>query len=306
MPKERLSAAALLFDVSPADITIRIPQPLVGFTIAQLHLPKGSVTVVERKSAQGKKLEATPQLKLSLDDELILRGRPHALATIAYMTGGHLALLKPKEAAAMKASLTAEKEALALAAQELYDRLLPLVRQRQLYWENQRRLQSMAAVIQGWFRGKHTRRVMRVHLERIARRRVRVRLVMRRAAADVIRRRYEKPVLHKALLRQLAAPLDPVAALQAMQDVTEDQGSSTSLAAVLAARRVKIARSYETTCNKMISAARENEAIGAPLPLITLLLTDEVSLSATVTINEMTIKAMALPADLLVTRMHVQ
>ena len=72
---KKMTAAALLFDVTAVELSVRIPLPLAGFTIAQLQFPRGSVVVVSRRDKDGKPLDAGAQLKLNAEDELVLKGQ---------------------------------------------------------------------------------------------------------------------------------------------------------------------------------------------------------------------------------------
>jgi hypothetical protein len=129
--KTHLSAAALLFDVSPVELQVSIPTSLNGLTVQQLQFPKGSVSTVGRIVDGKRKPLENPQQKLDGGDVLVLKGTPHAIATVATVQAGRVVILKPKESAAMRAHLKDEKESLMLAAQELHDRLLPGIRRMQ-------------------------------------------------------------------------------------------------------------------------------------------------------------------------------
>ena len=68
LPKDKKrSAAGLLFDaltIEPFEHDVVVPPALSGFTIEQIGIPKGTVTIVGRTSADGKKQDIQPKAKL--------------------------------------------------------------------------------------------------------------------------------------------------------------------------------------------------------------------------------------------------
>ena len=84
------------------------------------------------------------------------------------------------------------------------------------------------------------------------------------------RARLECPILSGAQLRKLAEPPSVVVALHEMDDQTEAD-HVPSIHAAIGARRCKIARAYSSAINALLVAAPEGGALGAPLPLIDLL-----------------------------------
>ena len=301
MPHAKLSAAALLFGVTPVDLSVKIPLSLAGFTTAQLNIPKGTVIIVSRLSSEKKPLDTNPALKLNADDVLVLRGMPHALVSVAVMQSGHPALLKPKESVAMKALVQQERESLSHAAQELHDRLIMHVRRQQLVWAKRNRLNAAAVRIQSFVRGKAARARMATSMDAIWRKQLAVRIRARRATAELVRRKYNGPILNRRLLKRLGHQTSPAVALE---DLESEVAGTDSFYAVVFARRSKVARSLTSSMNRLLGAAPEAAQIGVPLPVLTLLVR-HVCVTATLLVNEITVERLQLPADVAVTHTKI-
>lgn len=302
-PDMPTTPAALLAHSTPLEISVVIPSSLIGFSISQLQLPtskaynvKGASLELTRLSAQGKKLDASGAVKVDTGDTLLLRGTPHVLATVAGRHGGHLTLLKPKEAEAMRKSLHDERQALMIAAEELAHRLARAYRRQQHTWAYERRRRSAATRLQARARGMAAREAVREDMERLVRRRRRAMLKVRRTAAAMARKRLNGPILSGALLRRLALPPSVSTALHEMEE------EEPSIFAAIGARRGKIARAYTTAINTLLIAAPEGVELGAPMPLIDLLCLQPTSLTARISTNERTMSSLQLPADVAVLR----
>jgi len=244
LPDLSTSPAALLLQSRPLEISVAIPSPLIGFSIAQLHLPtskSGAKATLEltRLNAHGKKVDAAGATKVEAGDTLLLRGTPHVLATFAGRVGGISTLLKPKEADAMRKSLADERQALMLAAEELAHRLVRAYRRQQHRWAQERRTRAAATRIQARARGIAARDEVRDDMIRLGRRRRRAALLVRRTAAKMARARLECPILSGAQLRKLAEPPSVVVALHEMDDQTEAD-HVPSIHAAIGARRCSV------------------------------------------------------------------
>ena len=294
----KMTAAALLFDISPIELEAHVPAPLSGFTIAQLKLPKGSIVIVARLDTSGKALDTGMQAKLAGDERLKLRGQPHTLATVTYKHAGKCLLLKPSEMDATREMLKHERESLALAAQELHDRLLPQFRRKQRGWQEKERRRRAAQYIQSVFRGRTIQQLYEEELRRKRRMRLIGRLIARRAAAVIIRERTNGPILNKRMLMRLAKPSPPRDSTQAEEE------EETSLIKVIYANRRKIAKVFSDALNKLLAAAPEASEMKLPKPLLTLLTTDTLSVTAIVHANEVLVGAIKLPDNCVITHLR--
>ena len=300
-------------------ITPRVPQAsLVGFTINQLALPKGAVVIVDRQTADGKHIDPRAPQKLAVNDKLTLRAKPHVLATVASLHHGNVILLKPKESESMRLALADERESLKLAARELYDRLLPVVRRCQGRWAEEERRRRAASRIQAMMRGYLAREQTADDFAHIHRRRFLANLAVRRTVSRLTHQRMARPIIHGALLDQLSRPTSPVlvvAEAEAEDDQIRDgsfmqNGSfkQTGLYAVIGARRCKIARTHELAVNALLTSSAEgakgavSNADGArvalPLKLIRLLTSEPLVVTAEITMAEFTLEQLDLPKDI--------
>ena len=363
-PSQRMSAAQLLFDVSTRELNVRVPAPLAGFTIAQFNIPRDMVVIVSRKGADKKDLDKSTKSRVNADDILRLRGTPHALATVASMQVRDPVLLKPKEMEGMRTHLRAQKDSLAVAAQELHDRLLPRFYIKQRDWRERDHLGKSAVKIQARHRGKQCRRSMVGQIELVRLRVLSMRLAARRMGLNLMLARYNEPIVNRRLLRHLSKPSQNVAASPAVDkqvrvlDLAERsdtpgasahadaagavgeplilQGDTvgavdasfhvrTDAANVAAGesftvtdsfmygmgsfvtrKRVATARAYRNKLNTLLKAAPEAAELSLPLPLLALVATPPVvSVTAQLTVNEVSIGALTLPPDVHVEQMTI-
>lgn len=293
------TAAELLFSEEEIELTVKIPTPLTGFTIAQLKLPKGKVHLkARRRGGTGKheELDIASGSKLHADDEIVLCGTAHAIAGVVTTTGGKHILLKPSDAAATREMLKLERDALWLAAQEVYDRLLPHVRRQQRRWMEQQQRARAAVRIQASARGKSVRSTLEVELAAVRRVRLVGRLAARRGAVDLARRQLNGPILHPRVLKRLALPTPPaVLAQELAAGVATD-----TIMQMIASRQLRLARSHATSLNHLLGAAPEASALGVPMPLLSLLLAGPVTVTAKVRALEVEVSALRLPADVVI------
>ena len=299
---EKKSATSLLFNLTPVELSVTIPTPLSGFTITQLQFPKGSVVVIRRLSAEQKVLEHSPQAKLSAGDSLVLRGTPHAVATVAALQGGRAVLLKPKESMAMRVLLKDERESLALAAQELHDRLLPRLRRAQIRWHRENEQAKAAARIQSIARGRRSRIKCGKSLDGLRRLRLSGRLAARRYIAEVVRRYYEGPILNRRMLKRLAEPSSPVLVLS---EGDADSEQAPNIYAAIAARRHRVAQSHKAVLNRLLALAPEAEAIGVPMSVLALASGGPIAVTARLLINECKVRDLRCPSDVVVTHAKI-
>ena len=262
--------------------------------------------IVGRYSSDRKALDfKSPQLKLNAGDALVLKGTMHALASVASTQGGKIVLLKPKEMDGMREHLRDERDSLSLAAQELFDRMLPLVRHKQREWRVKRKQESAATALQAVMRGKLTRVDMAAEINLRNWNRHVARVAARRAALELVRRQYAGPILSPTLLAQLARP-SPSRHGAELDDVPEtDATPEINLKGVIMAKRAKKAKAHATALNKVLAAAPEAAAIGAPLPLLIALTSPPVTVTARLNVNEVTIGSLQTPADVMVVGMTI-
>ena len=359
-PSQRMSAAQLLFDVSSRELNVRVPAPLAGFTIKQLDIPRDTVVLVSRKGADKKDLDRSAKAKVNADDILRLRGTPHALAAVANIHGRDAMLLKPKDMEGMRTHLRAQKDSLAVAAQDLHDRLLPRFYIKQQDWRERDHLSKSAVKIQARHRGKQCRRNMVGQIELVRLRVMSMRLAARRMGLNLMLARYNEPILNRRMLRHLTKPPQNVAASPAVDkqvrvldlaersDTPEVSAPADATGAVgepsednavgavdesfhvrndaaneagesfisrddmggvgsFALNKLMVtAHTYRNKLNTLLKAAPEAAEFGLPLSVVALVVTPPVfSVTAQLTVNEVSIGALTLPPDVHVEQMTI-
>jgi len=169
------------------------------------------------------------------------------------------------------------------------------------------RQNKAATIIQAHMRSTLMRYQYAEELAGIQLRRLRGRLAARQYVAEIVRREYEGPILHRRLLKRLAEPSSLEALVLGLGGNAEggDVPATSSLAAVLNVQRQRVARAHAAAINRMLCAAPEAESIGAPLSLLRLLALVDVSVTGTLMVNECQFGALRLPNDVQVCRSNI-
>ena len=279
------SACSLLFDVTPMELPMLITPPFGGFTIKQLSLPKGTVTVVSvRRPGVKRLMDPGASLKVQPGDELIMRGVPHALACVGEPKGGRIELVKSKVALAIRAKLNAERESLRLAAEELQARLRPHALRRMAADREARARDEAAVRLQSTARGQQTRRRMAPERARKRRRTVVGQLMARRGVASLFRGRLASSVASTSFVKKKRPAGDA------------DAPKRRSLVhAVQYSRQTRMALSHAEALNKLCRAAPEARSLELPRSVLSLLLLGPVELSAKVQSAHVTVEELQLP-----------
>ena len=331
--KKRLTAAAMLTEKAKemVELGVQVPSPLAGFTIQQLNLPTKVILFSRASSLGGKTLDVEKVSKCAAGDTLFIRGTPHDLAEIATMKDGGIFLNKPREIEDASGKLQAQRESLALAGAELYDRLLSA-------WLAHRKSSRLAIAMQKAYRGRSVRIWSVPQAAWVLMRCRLMRNISSQIALEMVLAKYAKPIIDKRRLmgwtelskkakpnmrRQSTAASMPVPVVAATTtegpaaapeastaEVVEEEepewAQGFGLLDLLAARKGVMARLYVSAINKLLMAAPEASEIGAPLGMHELLVDSHTCcVTAKLYANEVTIGSLNLPADVIIERMTI-
>lgn len=305
LPKDKKrSAAALLFDaltIEAFEHDVIVPPALSGFTIEQIGIPKGTVTIIGRTSSDGKKQDFQPKAKLMSGDVVRCVGSPHDYAGIATKgKDGEAIFIKPREIQDSFAQLKAQKESLWLAAKGLFDLLLPC-------WRAFRSKYKALATIQARHRGRATRHFLGPQASWIRLRTRAVRMAGGQVFLEFVRHRYSLPLVDRKRIQEWTAMSRQLAPstwkCDDENDLNEADLAHISKTSIL--RKSALANLYSRAINTRLAASPEGAEMDLPFSLHKLLFGGPLQTTAILHANEVTIGGLAVPSDISMDRFKV-
>lgn len=281
------SAAELLYFESPTELVVIVDATHDHSTVSALQLSR-SLTLVAVRRPKSRKMDVGtgPSIKVEMNDELVLRGLPYILVSVAAMKGGKNVLAARHARDKLAPIIRGERQALIAASEALKAGLLPLVQRKAEQNRLSRRTHNAIVQLQSVWRGMLLRRAT-AGLRAAHRAKVRAgKLRSRKLMASLLAACHSEPICTSACF----APTDPEEAASNAgrhQEWVHDNPAIAMRYAALTEQR----RSHTASLNRMLASAPEakkrkgaNEAL--PLSPLALLLSQSLELTAMVPSTE--------------------
>ena len=293
------SVASLLFDHTSAELWVTIDATHDTSTISALQLPRSVEACALRRTTAGKPVMASSSLKVAQGDEILLRGAPNALVTVAGLKGAKATLLGGHAREGIAQKVRRERQVLTAAAEDLQRRLLPPGWMRIEETRLHQKRNEASVLLQARRRGNLARRSTRGAMRARRAQRVSAKLRARRLRTALLAYYHS---LRWASQAQVGLKLDDGG--RVAEEVREWRTREQLMTSMRYAKQASNARAHAETLCQCLMAAPEFRKRSAP-KVLSLLLSPPIQLTALIepSMHGVSVGALDLPSTVQVVKL---